>query len=137
MPIFVFLLSGCGASTSNNNQPGNAMAISNTTQKFADQPYFKNAYLVSSDTLSAEAKLALTGFQLTKQIMADGTMQIILKATNPAYRDQTYTLKNDQQLYFIEKFLGDDGNDTEANTNDDSAVIVDSQGNIVQPPSTF
>ena len=105
-----------------------------TVQKFADQDYFKTAYLISGVTLSADAKMALTGFTMTKKTMPDGTTSIMLKALKPEYKDQSYTLKTGEQLYFIEKFLQDDANGTESNIGDDGAVIVNAEGNVVSGP---
>ena len=142
IPLAVFFLSGCGfASTSNTTSTpistNNSQVKTSSSQKLSDQPYFKNAYLISTDALSTDAKTALAGFKMSKQTMPDGTSKIDLKALEAQYHDQSYTLKNGEQLYFIDKFLADDQGNTEANIGDDTAVIVDSQGNIVQPPSGF
>jgi hypothetical protein len=134
----MLVLSGC-ASTPNNNPPATSAPVSTTTggQKLSDQSYFSSAYLISSDPLSDEAKMALTGFKMDKQAQNDGTTVITLKALEPQYHDQSYTLKSGQQLYFIDKFLADDQGTTEANIADDTAVIIDSDGFIVQGPSGF
>jgi PBP1b-binding outer membrane lipoprotein LpoB len=125
--ISVLFLSGCSQPTATNNPAGNQRG-----QKFSDTPYYNNAYLISGDTLSADAQKALTGFQMDKKTMPDGTTQINLKALDPSYHDQQYTLKSGEQLYFIEKLWADDQSGSETNINDETAVIVDSQGNIVQ-----
>lgn len=106
--------------------------------KFADQEYAKVAYLVSGDApLSADAKTALAGFVMTKKTLADGTTEISLKAQKPEYHDQKYVLKTGEQLYFIDKFLQDDKNGAEANIGDDTGVVVDSLGNVVQAPTDW
>ncbi|MFA6105832.1 MAG: hypothetical protein WC725_04580 [Patescibacteria group bacterium] len=109
------------------------------SQKLSDQPYAQYAYLISSPTLSADAKLALTGFQMTKKANADGSIQFTLKALKTEYRDQVYTLQPGQQLYFIEKFLQDDDQEAneDKNIKDDLAVIVDKDGNVVGEPASF
>ncbi len=155
LPLTALFLYGCGqvagnnsttnpttgkTSQKNSNTPTTIVDTptpSNSTVKFAEQSYFKNAYLISTDTLSTEAKTALAGFKMDKQTLPDGTIQINLKALEPQYHDQSYTLKDGEQLYFIDKFLADDSSGTESNIGDDTAVIVDSQGNVVQQPTGF
>ncbi len=105
--------------------------------KFADQDYAKSAYLISGDTLTADAKTALTGFSMSKVKNADGSTTVTLKALKPEYHDQVYTLKAGEQLYFIEKFLQDDVNGVEKNIGDDTAAIVDAAGMVVEAPRDF
>ena len=47
------------------------------------------------------------------------------------YKDQVYTVKTGEKLYFIEKFLQDDQNGEEKNIKDDTAVLVDTEGYVV------
>ena len=142
MPVAVLFLAGCGNAPSNNSA-GNNLASggvsvqSSSVMKFSDQTYAKNAYLISTDTLSADATKALSGFQMTKKNLPDGTIQIDLKALESQYHDQSYTLKSGEQLYFIDKFLGDDSGGKEGGIGDDTAVIVDASGNVVQGQSGF
>jgi hypothetical protein len=84
-----------------------------------------------------DAKLALTGFILTKKKLANGTTQIDLKAQKTEYRNQQYILHDGEQLYLIEQFLEDDQNNQENNLLDDQAIVVDAQGNIVGLPTPF
>jgi hypothetical protein len=126
LPVMFFLAACAGA-------PAKKGAASN---KFSDQPYFNSSYLVSSDSLSPDAQQALSGFHLEKQTSPDGTTLISLKAQKPEYHDQQYNLKPGEQLYFIDKFLADDSGG-ERMINDDTAVVVDSQGNVVEPPKDW
>lgn len=140
--LAMLLAAGCNQAdqtskpTGQSQANGSSQGQSGSSQKFSDQKYYSNAYLISSASLSADAQKALNGFQMTKQTLADGSTQVVLKALNSEYRDQQYTLKPGEQLYFIERFSGDDdqGQNKDNNTGDDSAVIVDSQGNVVQGP---
>lgn len=134
--IILLLLLGWFLYSRSGNQPG-LITSAPGGQKFSDQSYYNSAYLISSDTLSSDAQKALTGFQMDKRSMPDGTMQITLKALEPSYHDQQYTLKPGEQLYFIEKFWADDQSGQENNINDDTAVIVDSQGNVIGPLADF
>ncbi len=143
LPVAVLFLAGCGnvsssnSSNSNNSTGGSLSAKSSSAVKFSDQAYAKNAYLISADTLSADAKMALAGFQMSKKTLPDGSVQIDLKALESQYHDQSYTLKSGEQLYFIDKFLGDDQGEKEANIGDDTAAIVDASGNVVSGPNGF
>jgi len=101
------------------------------SQKFSDSPDYISAHLISSESLDDSAKAALAGFELQKQVLADGRTNFTLKALSPSYSDQNYILQPGQSLYFIEKFPQDDQPDTDANLRDDSAVIVDADGYIV------
>lgn len=105
--------------------------------KLSDSPYANYAYLISSDPLSADAQQAISGFNINKQTNSDGTTTINLIALNPEYQNQTYTLQPGQSLYFIERSMGDDGNGTENFLGDDHAIIVDSNGYIIQGPTSF
>jgi hypothetical protein len=143
--LALFLAAGCSNSSNNSNQTSSGVSQESTTtqasggQKFIDQSYYKSSYLISGDTLSADAKNALTGFSMDKQTLADGSTQITLTAKKSGYHDQQYTLHSGDQLYFIEKFLGDDNTETneEKNNMDDSAVVVNSQGNVVIGPTVW
>jgi len=131
VPLF---LAGCGNSNSTNKS---GIHASTALQKFSDQSYAANAYLISSEPLGADAQKAISGFQMTKLSMPDGTTQVTLKALEPQYHDQRYSLQTGDQLYFIDKFLADDSQNKETNINDDTAVVVNSQGYVVSGPSNF
>ncbi len=144
--IFFFLSPGSkhqlsssapAASPSGLGQNSPSPASSNTQRtnkgaKFADTPLSKYAYLVSGDTLDASATRALSGFQLTKDTLPDGSKKITLQAKKSEYHTQTYALKPGEQLYFIETSFGDDASDEDYNLSDDTAVVVDANGYAVQ-----
>lgn len=137
VPLFALFLSGCGGAPDSTPAATTLPSHPAPVQKFSDQPYAKNAYLISSDTLSPDATTALAGFKMSKQTFSDGTTRIDLKALEPQYHDQSYTLQPGEQLYFIDQFLGDDQGGAEANIGDDTAVVVNGQGNVVRPPEGF
>jgi hypothetical protein len=76
----------------------------------------------------------MAGFAFTTSVMSDGSTQITLTAQNPYYKTQQYVVKPGYSLYFIEKNIKDDDpeKDTDTKTLDDTAILVDPQGYIVQ-----
>lgn len=101
--------------------------------RLADTRYMQYASLISDNATSQREQEALAGFQVTRQQQADGSLLVTLKALNPEYQDQAYTVQPGQQLYFIETSMGDDrGTTGEYNLGDDTAVLVDSDGYIVR-----
>lgn len=113
-------------------QTTNSVANQVAKIKLSDTKYWNYAYLISDDNLDAQAKVALSGFERTKEALSDGSIKITLKALSPAYRDQSYTLTAGQKLYFIETSMGDDPQFKEFNLGDDVAVKVDSDGYLVK-----
>jgi len=148
LTAIMLLGAGCTSATpmSATNSSANAPAVNApaanvapASTKFVDQPYYKNAYLISGPTMDAQTKLAITGFAITKKALADGTTQYNLKALKSEYKDQVYAIKPEQKLYFIETFSGDDDtvNDQEKGMRDDLAVVVDADGNVVGAPALW
>lgn len=135
LPAIVLLTVAC---TSNNksqplNQTPTATQSTTTTvtpQKFSDSTDYQSAVLISGDTLSAEAQKSLTGFSLSRQLQMDGSISINLKALESGYQSMKFIVKPGQQLYFVDRSLGDDSG-KEYNQRDDYGIIVDSQGYIV------
>ena len=149
---FVAAVSGCSNNsyptsttpTSTNPAPTTPPAVPTTTNspatpsqntvtaKITDAQYANNAYLISGDTLDAAAQSATSGFNINKVANSDGTTTITLSSSNPGYTNQSYTLQSGQKLYFIEKYLADDNGNSEGNVADDTAIVTDADGNIVQ-----
>ncbi|MDD4989378.1 MAG: hypothetical protein PHV42_03045 [Candidatus Pacebacteria bacterium] len=120
--------------TSNSSAPLTS-GTNSSAVKFADQPYAQYAYQIDPANLNAmdvNTKQALSGFNVTAKNNADGTVTVSLTSTNPEYHNQSYTLKSGDKLYFIERSLGDDGGGEEAFLGDDTAVVVDANGNVIQ-----
>lgn len=107
---------------------------SSSGTKFVDSPYYQYAYLISGNNLSAQAKTAITGFDLSKTSNSDGTATYTLTAIKQGYTNQTYTLSSGEKLYFIERSLGDDNtaDNSDFTLRDDTAIVVNSNGYIVQ-----
>lgn len=134
---------GWGRTTANvvSNPSSNSPASQqNSAQpamtKLSDSQYANYAYLISTDTLSSDAQMAVTGFNIQKASNSDGSVTYSLVAVNPEYQTQTYTLKSGQSLYFIERNLGDDAGGVENFPGDDMAVVVDANGYIVSGPGS-
>ena len=130
MLLSIVAIAAC-APTGSSQQASQAPAAAGEKTKLADEPYAQFAYLISGDTLDSAAQTALTGFEMQKTANPDGTTTIKLNSSNPEYQDQSYTLKQGEQLYFIERSLGDDRDDYEHNLRDDFAVVVDADGYVV------
>ncbi|MDE2096787.1 MAG: hypothetical protein KGL39_06030 [Patescibacteria group bacterium] len=105
--------------------------VQNGQVKFSTSPYAQFAYLISGNTLSPEAQHALTGYELVKAKQANGDTQITLRSTSAPAPDQIYTLTPGESLYFVDYVLGDDAQPRDYSPNDDKAIVVDRNGNIV------
>jgi hypothetical protein len=110
--------------------PSSAM----TAQKFSDSEDFKYSYKIFPGALSAQVKQAMAGFAFTTKAMPDGSTQITLTSQNKFYKTQQYAVKSGYSLYFIERMMGDDNEqeDSDRTIRDDTAVLVDPQGNIAK-----
>ena len=143
--VVVLLGAGCTPSAPPAASSGanvNEQAAANTPPadiKFVDQPFYKNAYLISGATMDDQTKTATTGFAITKKALADGTTEYDLKALKSEYKDQTYVIKPGEKLYFIETFMGDDAvnENLEKGFRDDMAVVVDANGDMVGAPALW
>ncbi len=107
----------------------------NQKVKLADTKYGKDSYLISSETLSPEAQTAISGFNISRVVNPDGSINMVLIALNPEYQNQNYHLAPGQSLYFIETYAGDDNPPKGEGPSlmDDKAVIVDQDGYPVSP----
>lgn len=103
-------------------------------RKFADNPLSQKAYLIAPITgeLSADAKKALTGWDVKTTDNPDGSLQVDLSPQETGDVKQQFTLKPGYKLYFIELSPADDSaTEGDANRGDDIGVLVDQNG-IVQ-----
>jgi len=100
--------------------------------KLSDTKYWPYSYLISTDTIGSKTQAALAGFKLERTVLADGTQNITLKALQPEYKDQSYTVLPGQKLYFIETSFGDDHANIEGSLSDDVAVLVDADGYVIK-----
>ena len=110
----------------NNQQTGK--------QLFKDTQEYQYAYQIYPGDLSTDTKTALAGFSMKTTDLSDGSTQVDLSATNPAYQSQSYVVKKGYILYFIEMNLQDDNKDANKDRiiRDDTAVLVDKNGYIVK-----
>jgi len=142
--IYYFVLAKKGGSYNSNTavaptamqtsptQNPTATSSATGTQKFSDSNDFQYAYKIFPGTLSTASKQAMAGFAFTTKAMPDGSTQVTLTSQNTEYKTQQYTVKTGYSLYFIERNLKDDDpeNDTDRTIMDDTAILVDPQGNI-------
>ena len=131
-----FLVHGHNPNTQVNTQPTQTNTQQNSSGVlFSSSPESSYAYLISTSTLSANAKTALDGFKLTVKKNTDGTTTYTLNSSKQGYpnSNQEYTLKKGEKLYFLERTMHDDN--TTSNEDyylaDDTAVVVNSNGYIV------
>lgn len=136
--IIALLAAGCGGNSPSgpNSSSGSTASSSAATAsgtKLSDEPYANSAYEIDPNNMSAAAKQATQGFNISSQTLANGDTKITLAANgNPEYHTQAYELKSGQKLYFIEQNPGDDQPDHDAFAGDDTAVVVDQNGYVVQ-----
>ncbi len=100
--------------------------------KFTDTDNAQYAYLISTDAYDTQTQAALSGFTVDKKTQPDGSMSVTLTAHKAGYVSQSYTVMPGEKLYFIERSLGDDGDNDDATLADDHAVLVDANGYVVQ-----
>jgi hypothetical protein len=137
--VLILVFSGGNSSSKPNLPSVQPPQTGNGTQSsagtlFSDSPYASYAYLISTSPLSSQAKEATTGFAITSVQNSNGSATYRLATARSNYVNQTYTLEPGQKLYFIERSLGDDdaSSDTDYMLGDDTAIIVDTNGYIVQ-----
>lgn len=109
--------------------------IATTSKKFSDQPYYKFAYRIDPTNLNnmnSSMQKIFSGFRVTTINNADGSFVVNLTPTNTEYHAQSYTVKQGQKLYFIEKSMGDDNGVKDSYYADDTAVVVDQNGDVIQ-----
>ncbi len=114
----------------------NQSPSSNQGTLFSSSQFYRYAYQIFPGALSAEAQRATTGFNVKVQNNSDGSATINLTTINQEYQNQTYSVKQGEKLYFIERSLGDDSAGEERFLGDDMAIVVNSAGYIVQGPGS-
>jgi uncharacterized protein YxeA len=115
----------------NNNPKVTNSNVATTKQLFSSSPLSQSAFLISTPTYDANTKNALIGFNVTQKLLVDGSNEITLNSQNKEYQTQVYIVKPGEKLYFIESFFQDDNGSTDRNLKDDTAVLVDADGYVV------
>jgi hypothetical protein len=126
------------AAASAENPAPSALGTTTTAMKLIDEPYYKFVYEIDPNelhNLSPTMQQVLSGFNVTAENNPDGTVTVSLDALNLEYHNQTYILKQGQKLYFIEKSLDDDKEIGNNFPGDDTAVVVDESGYVIQSGS--
>lgn len=145
LALVAITLASCSSHTSSTSAPGTPQAAPSTppTQqqapsqntnriKLSQTPIANYAYVISDPNLSSRAQQAISGFSRTRTQLANGSIQIALKALEPQYQDQTIIVPKGDTLYFVETSYGDDPSHREYSLGDDRAILVDSNGYVVQ-----
>ena len=112
---------------------GPQIAVGDT---FSNSTLAKYAYNITGASLSADAKKATAGFNITRKSLADGSVNISLTANKAGYVSQSFIVKPGQTLYFIELAMGDDSatGDNDYRLSDDMGVLVNANGTVAQAP---
>ena len=96
----------------------------------SSQSYASYAFLVWPGTLSSPARAAMTGLAISVHRSGQGISVTAGVSGQPASSPTFFP--SGAKVYVIEASLGDDANDTDYNLGDDSLVVTDSSGRIVQ-----
>jgi hypothetical protein len=99
--------------------------------KLSSQPYASYAYLVWPGPLSADGKLALTGFTLTVTRQSGGiTVKAIQDGTPMTSVSHFYAAG--AKVYVLDSSLGDDGGgNVDYDESDDGLVVTNAQGQVL------
>ncbi|MFA5106612.1 MAG: hypothetical protein WC506_06665 [Candidatus Micrarchaeia archaeon] len=99
--------------------------------KLSDEPYAPYALQIAPGGLSDAAKRAMSGFGISQEQQADGSILVNLTVARTGQTSQV-SLKPGYSLYIIETSYGDDPQPNgETSFGDDSFVIVDPSGYVV------
>src|SRR5579875_2426907 len=94
-------------------------------------PYAQFAYQVYPGPRSAQAQLALAGFNVVVK-RSGGHIVLSVSASGSSGPPQVSTYPAGDRVYFIEASFGDDSGNAEYNFGDDALLVTNSQGRIVQ-----
>lgn len=111
--------------TSTVGQTGN-----NSKILFANTQYAPYSYLAYPGQPSQQAKLALSGFNLTANQLLNGSAKISITIVGTT-QSQSLLLMPNYKLYVIETTFGDDSLNFDSSYGDDGFVVVDPNGYIV------
>jgi hypothetical protein len=101
-----------------------------TRPALSSEPYASYSYQVWPGPLSAEGKLAMSGFALTVTRHGGG---ISVKAIQDgeAMTSVSHFYPGGAKVYVIDSNLGDDGGSVDYDTADDGLVVTNSQGQVL------
>lgn len=102
-----------------------------TKVKFSSTADSANAVKIFPGSLATEALNSLGNYRMTTKTLSNGSTQVTLTPNNQPAMMQQYTVKKGESLYFIEKFSADDASNSDINSQDDHADVVDAQGYLV------
>ncbi len=102
-----------------------------TGTPFAGSPYAAHAYLISATgTYDAATRQALSGFQVQRHMLANGSMSVQMVSLQGGYPSRTYTVAPGEKLYFVENFIMDDASGGDRFLGDDRVILVGANGMI-------
>lgn len=107
-----------------------ATPVPASSVRFADWQWKPWSYQIYPGDLSADAKKALAGFQLSVEDQGSRVL-IRLKALSSRYRDSEVYVDKGNTAYFVETSMRDDPADQENNLRDDGVIVVNPEGYIL------
>lgn len=95
-------------------------------------PYARVAYRIYPGTLSASARQAIDGFTFQFKPEGGGDVRMTVYVTGQGSPVASQAFPPDDRLYFIETSFGDDPPGADLNGGDDSLILTDAQGHILE-----
>lgn len=125
--------SGKNSSQSQNSvqSQNNSQASGNSTGiLFSGSQYAPYSYIISDPTLSQQAMQAISGFNVTRTVLSNGSVSITLTYIASG-SSKNVILAPGYKMYFLEGAFADDNFRGDTNIGDDAYLVVNSNGYIV------
>ncbi|MCL5429892.1 MAG: hypothetical protein M1504_00250 [Candidatus Marsarchaeota archaeon] len=140
--VVVYVMDGHAQSKTATSSPSTIGASVQTQQQsqqqsnatlFSSTQYYQYSYLISSPTLSGAAKSAVTGFNVTRSVLSNGSTEVQFMQYGTNNSAGAYIVPNGDSLYYIDGSFGDDSPPTgEYSMGDDGIVLINSSGYVVK-----
>ncbi len=102
--------------------------------KLSNSQYAGFSYLVSSAQLSQSAKMSISGFNLTRGVLANGSIRISFYNFGSSAVSSTFIICSLCGLYYLDSSFGDDSAPSgEYSFGDDGVIETDANGYIISP----
>lgn len=134
--VVVVALGGNGTGQSNSMQTvsqssaGSLQTSNSSAVLFVNTQYAQYSYQILPGPLSAQAKAALAGFNLSTTNLSNGSTKAVISIIGTS-SNKTITMNTGYKLYIVETSFGDDGYGFDSSLGDDGFVVVDKNGYVV------